>query len=212
MDAHLFKEGEVAQGYEVQASIGAEVDAGSTVNSESQKKEEELENVKRRLKEIEEEASNLRAKFEIEESEQGGQDLAAATATLAEKEEADSRSIFVGNVDYECIPEEVQQHFQSCGTVNRVTIMNDGFGHPKGFAYVEFVETEAVQNALVLNDTELRGRTIKVLPKRTNLPGMTQYRGRRFTRRPLNSGPPIFPSYGYGRFPRFKPSMRYTPY
>lgn len=67
-------------------------------------------------------------------------------------------------VDYACTPEEVQQHFQSCGTVNRVTILTDKFGHPKGFAYVEFVEAEAVQEALLLNETELHGRQLKVAP------------------------------------------------
>lgn len=65
-------------------------------------------------------------------------------------------------VDYSCTPEEVQQHFQSCGTVNRVTILTDKFGQPKGFAYVEFVEVEAVQNALLLNESELHGRQLKV--------------------------------------------------
>lgn len=65
-------------------------------------------------------------------------------------------------VDYGCTPEEVQQHFQSCGTVNRVTILTDKFGQPKGFAYVEFVEIEAVQNALLLNESELHGRQLKV--------------------------------------------------
>lgn len=66
-------------------------------------------------------------------------------------------------VDYACTPEEVQQHFQSCGTVNRVTILTDKYGQPKGFAYVEFVEVEAVQNALLLNESELHGRQLKVL-------------------------------------------------
>lgn len=66
-------------------------------------------------------------------------------------------------VDYACTPEEVQQHFQSCGTVNRVTILTDKFGQPKGFAYVEFVEAEAIQNALLLNESELHGRQLKVL-------------------------------------------------
>lgn len=65
-------------------------------------------------------------------------------------------------VDYACTPEEVQQHFQSCGTVNRVTILTDKFGHPKGFAYVEFLEAEAVQEALLLNESELHGRQLKV--------------------------------------------------
>ena len=65
-------------------------------------------------------------------------------------------------VDYACLPEEVQQHFQFCGTINRVTILTDSFGQPKGFAYVEFDEVEAVQNALLLNETELHGRPLKV--------------------------------------------------
>ncbi|MQM11629.1 hypothetical protein Taro_044538 [Colocasia esculenta] len=121
-------------------------------------------------------------------------------------------------VDYACTPEEVQQHFQSCGTVNRVTILTDKFGQPKGFAYVEFLETEAVQEALVLNESELHGRQLKVLPKRTNVPGMKQFRPRRFNpymgyrfRGPYV--PPYFYSpYGYGKVPRFRRPMRYRPY
>ncbi|ESR39595.1 hypothetical protein CICLE_v100264481mg, partial [Citrus x clementina] len=121
-------------------------------------------------------------------------------------------------VDYACTPEEVQQHFQSCGTVNRVTILTDKFGQPKGFAYVEFLEIDAVQEALQLNESELHGRQLKVLPKRTNVPGMKQYRPRRFNpymgyrgRRPYV--PPYFYSpYGYGKVPRFRRPMRYMPY
>lgn len=71
----------------------------------------------------------------------------------------------VTQVDYACTPEEVQQHFQSCGTVNRVTILTDKFGQPKGFAYVEFLEQEAVQEALQLNESELHGRQLKVFNK-----------------------------------------------
>ncbi|KAE8637230.1 hypothetical protein CSA_021625 [Cucumis sativus] len=119
--------------------------------------------------------------------------LAISTSTI---------NVLVLKVDYACTPEEVQQHFQSCGTVNRVTILTDKFGQPKGFAYVEFLEAEAVQEALVLNESELHGRQLKVLPKRTNVPGMKQYRARRYNpyvgfRRPY--APPYFYSpYGYG--------------
>jgi polyadenylate-binding protein 2 len=71
-------------------------------------------------------------------------------------------------VDYACTPEDVQQHFQSCGTVNRVTIRTDKFGQPKGYAYVEFVEVEAVQEALLLNESELHGRQLKVITARSS--------------------------------------------
>ncbi|KAE8708565.1 Polyadenylate-binding protein 2 [Hibiscus syriacus] len=88
-------------------------------------------------------------------------DPTAAATSQANREEVDSRSIFVGNVDYSCTPEEVQQHFQSCGNVNRVTIRSDKYGQPKGYAYVEFLEAEVVQEALLLNESELRGRQLK---------------------------------------------------
>ncbi|MFS7960973.1 putative RNA recognition motif domain, nucleotide-binding alpha-beta plait domain superfamily [Helianthus anomalus] len=181
----------------------------------------ELEDMKKRLKEIEEEAGALREMQAKVEKEMGStqDDPAGASATLAEKEEADARSIYVGNVDYACTPEEVQQHFQSCGTVNRVTILTDKFGQPKGFAYVEFVELEAVQNAVLLNESELHGRQLKVAAKRTNVPGMKQFRGRRANpylgfnpRRPYMAGPPMYSPYGYGRIPRGRRPMRYRPY
>ncbi|KAG5241835.1 polyadenylate-binding protein [Salix suchowensis] len=106
----------------------------------------ELNEMKKRLKEMEEEAAALREIQAKVEKEMGAvQDPASAAGNQANKEEADSRSVFVGNVDYACTPEEVQQHFQPCGTVNRVTILTDKFGQPKGFAYVEFVGVEAVQ-------------------------------------------------------------------
>ncbi|KAG6490565.1 hypothetical protein ZIOFF_051864 [Zingiber officinale] len=168
---------------------------------------QDLDEMKKRLKEMEEEAAALREMQAKVEKEMGGasQDSDGAAVSQASKEEVDARSIYVGNVDYVCTPEEVQQHFQSCGTVNRVTILTDKFGQPKGFAYVEFLETEAVQEALQLNESELHGRQIKVAAKRTNVPGMKQFRPRRFnpymgysTRRPYMP-PPYFPlPYPYG--------------
>jgi polyadenylate-binding protein 2 len=96
---------------------------------------EELEEMKKRLKEMEEEAAALRdmqAKVEKEMVAGAVQGPAGAEAVALANKEADARSVFVGNVDYSCTPEEVQQHFQSCGTVNRVTILTDKFGQPKG--------------------------------------------------------------------------------
>ena len=58
---------------------------------------------------------------------------AATFPTLEEKQEMDTRSIYVGNVDYSSTAKELGQHFQGCGAVVRVTIMCDKFtGNPKG--------------------------------------------------------------------------------
>ena len=117
--------------------------------------EEEIAAMKKRVQEMEAEAAKLR---EMQAN------LDSQTENLREnKEDIDARSIFVGNVDYGASPEEIQAHFQSCGSINRVTILLDKFtGHPKGYAYVEFSEPNLVTQALVLNDSVFRGRSIKV--------------------------------------------------
>ncbi|KAI9787793.1 MAG: cytoplasmic RNA-binding protein [Peltula sp. TS41687] len=132
--------------------------------------EEEIQAMKRRVAEMEEEAAKLR---EMQANlDQQSHDL------REDREDIDARSIFVGNVDYSASPEEIQAHFQSAGSINRVTILLDKFtGQPKGYAYVEFAEPSLVAQALVLNESLFRGRTLKVVPKRTNVPGMTRGRG-----------------------------------
>ena len=63
--------------------------------------------------------------------------------------------------------------------MQRVTIPGDKAQHPKGYAYVEFLEPEAVENALKLENSELGGRQIKVSRKRTNDAGFSRGRGAR---------------------------------
>ncbi|KAF2002692.1 hypothetical protein P154DRAFT_561839 [Amniculicola lignicola CBS 123094] len=186
--------------------------------------EDEITAMKRRVQEMEEEAAKLR---QMQASLDRDHEMRES------KEDVDARSVFVGNVDYGASPEEIQAHFQTCGSINRVTILLDKFtGHPKGsvlphalgeeekacnancsasagypfsvltstaiqeqffatwqefgrkigpaligvcrYAYVEFTEPGLINEALVLNDSVFRGRNLKVVPKRTNLPGMTR--------------------------------------
>ena len=114
------------------------------------------------------------------------------------------RSVFVGGVDFSAKPEELQAHFASCGTMDRVTILCDKYtGQPKGcaapvavcpcythapavltlclrlcsYAYIEFAEVESIELALKFNDTEFKGRTLKVTEKRKNVPGRGRGRG-----------------------------------
>jgi polyadenylate-binding protein 2 len=97
-----------------------------TPHEEGGDDEEEIEAMKRRVAEMESEAAKLR---EMQAT------LDQQSESLKEdKEDIDARSIFVGNVDYGASPEEIQAHFQSCGSINRVTILLDKFtGQPKGY-------------------------------------------------------------------------------
>ncbi|KAH6807215.1 RNA-binding family protein [Perilla frutescens var. frutescens] len=113
----------------------------------------ELDDMKKRLKEMEDEAAALREMQAKVEQEMGVvQDPAAAAANQTNREEVDAR----------------------------VTIRTNKYGQPKVYAYVEFLEVEAVDlQALLLNESELHGRQLNVSSKRTNVPGMKQFRPRR---------------------------------
>lgn len=69
----------------------------------------------------------------------------------------------VGQVDYDATPDELQSHFEACGTINRVTILCDKFsGRPKGYAYIEFADKDGSENALALDNSPFKGRNLKV--------------------------------------------------
>ncbi|KAM9068629.1 polyadenylate-binding protein 2 isoform X1 [Monodelphis domestica] len=138
----------------------------------------ELEAIKARVREMEEEAEKLK-ELQNEVEKQMNMSPPPGNAgpvimSIEEKMEADARSIYVGNVDYGATAEELEAHFHGCGSVNRVTILCDKFsGHPKGFAYIEFSDKDSVRTSMALDDSLFRGRQIKVIPKRTNRPGIS---------------------------------------
>jgi len=160
------------------AATSTDATATSVVTDE----DAEIEAMRQRVAEMEEEAKRM--------SELSGAGTTAAPAgspgqkpvpgaPSEAQQEVDQRSIHVSQVDYSVTEEELKQLFEACGSVNRATILKDKFtGQPKGFAYIEFADAEAVANAMILNETEFKGRTLKIQPKRTNIPGLTRGRGR----------------------------------
>ncbi|OIR58391.1 MAG: RNP domain-containing protein [Amphiamblys sp. WSBS2006] len=117
-----------------------------------------------------------------------------------DKSEGDARSIYVGNVDYGTLADELRRLFEQCGTIRRLNIMTDKWtGHPKGFAYVEFEKVEDMRKALRLDETIFRGRALKVVEKRTNIPGYTRYPGHYGHQQPYA---PRRPQRGYRGAPR----------
>ncbi|KYM94359.1 Polyadenylate-binding protein 2 [Cyphomyrmex costatus] len=141
----------------------------------------ELEAIKARVREMEEEAEKLKQlQSEVDKQMNMGSPpgiTSPLNMSLEDKMEVDNRSIYVGNVDYGATAEELEQHFHGCGSVNRVTILCNKFdGHPKGFAYIEFAERDSVQTAMAMDESMFRGRQIKVMPKRTNKPEVPEVR------------------------------------
>ncbi|KAJ3131288.1 Polyadenylate-binding protein 2 [Physocladia obscura] len=137
--------------------------------------DEEIVAMKARVQAMEAEAAQLKVM-----QEQVDKDMNVGVLSDAAKEDIDNRSVYVGNVDYSSTPEELQYHFQACGTINRITILCDKWtGHPKGFAYVEFADAMSVPIAVTLNESLFKGRLIKVTAKRTNFPAFMRggYRG-----------------------------------
>ncbi|XP_038070081.1 polyadenylate-binding protein 2-B-like [Patiria miniata] len=185
----------------------------------------ELEAIKARVREMEEEAEKLKEmQSEVEKQMNMSSPPPAGPAaplSLEDKQEVDNRSVYVGNVDYSTTAEELEEHFHGCGSINRVTILCDKFtGHPKGFAYVEFSDKDMVEPALALNESLFKGRQIKVSAKRTNRPGIstTDRPGRarfRATGRSAYRGySPYANVYGGYRPRRYRPRRytRYSPY
>uniref|UniRef100_A0A8D2DRY6 PABPN1 like, cytoplasmic n=1 Tax=Sciurus vulgaris TaxID=55149 RepID=A0A8D2DRY6_SCIVU len=202
--------------------------------AESPEPDQVLEAIKLKLWALEQakvrlEPPSMQGKTREEDSTGAGQ-LPSSPRTLGcpfpgtpkEKVEADHRSIYVGNVDYGGTARELEAHFHRCGEVHRVTILCDKFsGHPKGYAYIEFASKSSAQAAMELDESVFRGRVIKVLPKRTNFPGISS------TDRGGLRGPPgsrataLLYSGLQGRsqfrprgqhWPRGRASLRFSPY
>mmetsp|Transcript_52773 Transcript_52773/g.83783 ORF Transcript_52773/g.83783 Transcript_52773/m.83783 type:complete len:204 (+) Transcript_52773:79-690(+) len=145
-------------------SDDASESAGANVEDPLTSADAEIEEMQRKVQEMEAEAEKLKKLTDTVEDQGEGID----------REEIDKRSVYIGQVDYGTTPEELQEHFKSCGQVNRITILVDKYsGQPKGFAYVEFADEQSVHNSLLLNGSLFRGRQLKVIQKRTNVPGYT---------------------------------------
>ncbi|XP_054164466.1 polyadenylate-binding protein 2-like [Oppia nitens] len=149
------------------------------MNSTSDATEDpELEAIKARVREMEEEAERLKIMQEVmnDEDKHDADSPNASTSgmSIEEKMEVDGRSVYVGNVDYSATADDLERHFHGCGSVNRVTILCDKYsGHPKGFAYIEFADKDSVETATALDESLFKGRQIRVSAKRTNRPGIS---------------------------------------
>ncbi len=72
--------------------------------------------------------------------------------------------LYVGNLAYSVSNSDLEQLFSQVGQVQSVAVITDKFsGQSKGFGFVEMATAEEASKAIQqFNDTELKGRNIKV--------------------------------------------------
>ena len=72
--------------------------------------------------------------------------------------------LFVGNLSYQTIEQDLQDFFAPAGNVTSVSVMFDKFtGKSRGFAFVELASSEEATKAVeMFNGKELQGRALTV--------------------------------------------------
>jgi cold-inducible RNA-binding protein len=72
--------------------------------------------------------------------------------------------LFVGNLSYQTVENDLQDYFSQAGTVTSVNLMLDKVtGKSRGFAFVEFASPEEANKAVEqFHNKEFQGRTLTV--------------------------------------------------
>ena len=89
-------------------------------------------------------------------------------------------NIYVGNLSYDVTEEELNVAFSKFGEVSSVNLITDKHsGQSKGFGFVEMPDNSQADEAIkALNESELKGRNIKVNPAKPR--GERPQRGPRY--------------------------------
>ena len=91
-------------------------------------------------------------------------------------------NIYVGNLSYDVLEENLRQAFEAFGQVSSATIVKDKYsGQSKGFGFVDMPSAEEARSAInQLNGKELKGRTLNVNEARPRTEGGKGGGGRGF--------------------------------
>ena len=71
------------------------------------------------------------------------------------------KRLYVGNLDFHTTEDELRQLLVAHGPVDRVDIVKDYSGQPRGFAFVEMANADDADKAIVaLDGTQFSGRIL----------------------------------------------------
>ena len=78
------------------------------------------------------------------------------------------KKIFVGNMDRTVTEPVIRSLFEPYGAIERITIVSDEAGHPKGFGFIEMADDDGAGKAIAaMNGCELKGNVLTVSEART---------------------------------------------
>jgi len=89
--------------------------------------------------------------------------------------------LYVGNLPFNASEDDLKELFAQAGGVTSVTLIKDRFsGQSKGFAFIEMVDQEALQNAIkMFNAYSYNERDLKVSIARPKEDNRRQFQGPR---------------------------------
>lgn len=72
--------------------------------------------------------------------------------------------LFVGNLSYQTMENDLQEHFAQAGAVTSVNLMLDKFtGKSRGFAFIEYTSPDEANKAVeMFHNKEFQGRALTV--------------------------------------------------
>jgi cold-inducible RNA-binding protein len=72
--------------------------------------------------------------------------------------------LFVGNLSYQTLEQDLQEYFSQAGVVTSVNLMLDKFtGRSRGFAFIEYASADDANKAVeMFNEKEFQGRALTV--------------------------------------------------
>ena len=73
------------------------------------------------------------------------------------------RTLYIGNLAYTAVEEDLEQAFESFGEIEDIKLMRDReTGRSRGFAFITFEKESESEAAMVMDGKEIAGRAVRV--------------------------------------------------